>query len=369
MEVTKMNKLYENKAAMIFFSLLLALFLFIFVKAERYNNNPVSFFTNISETKSETISDVPVYVSGDVDDYYITGLPETVSVEISGPSNIIDQTLQAREFKVVTENLEELGEGSHYVQLTMTNISKDLNYRISPSSVEINIAQLQSQKYPVEIHVNPTNLAPGYEIHATKATPAEVTLTGSAESLSKISSVSVDVSLPNNTNSDYHGSGRVIVKDREGNILNITANPSQVGVDIAIGKQGSSVPIQIDLDNPNDDYTYDLSNWSTRQVTLFGDEKALAAIQAVVGHIDVSGITQSQRVQVALERPDNVEAMEPESITLTVTARPKNSGQRSEASSDSSSQARQETGKDESQPATNRQRESSSQAEAKSSSP
>lgn len=317
-----MNKIYDNKLVVILFSLVLAIFLFIFVKAERYNNNPVSFFSNINETKIENISEVPVYATGDVDDYYITGIPKTVSVEISGPSSLIDQTLQAKEFKVVTENLANLGEGSHYIQLTLENISKELTYKISPSSVKVDIAKLEAKSYPVEINFNNDQIAPGYEIHKSQVKPNEVTLTGSKENLDKVAHVTVDVSLPQNISTDFQTTAPIIVKDIHGNILNLTSKPNQVTVSVTIGKHGLFKPIHIQIGNKEDGFSYEFTNLSAQQAKLFGDEQVLSSVSSIIGSIDLRGITQTKHLEIPLKLPEGAESIEPQVVEATVIPHP-----------------------------------------------
>jgi len=146
----RMNKIYENKIFTLILSLLLALILFLFVKTENYRDNPISYFQNISEISTETIYNVPVYVEGDVQDYYVSGLPESVSVELTGPHNILEQTLESNEFRVVTEDLTNIGVGTHYIQLSLDNISENISYRISPSSVNITVEELQSHMTAIQ---------------------------------------------------------------------------------------------------------------------------------------------------------------------------------------------------------------------------
>src|SRR5699024_3927218 len=138
------NKFYNNRIALLILSLFLSILMFVYVKAEQYSENPVTFFQNVSEATTETIYNVPVYIDGNVDAYYVTGLPDSVSVSLSGPKNLIEQTLEGDDFRVITEDLYDLCEGSHYIQLQLENVSEAVSYEISPSSVNISIDSLQT---------------------------------------------------------------------------------------------------------------------------------------------------------------------------------------------------------------------------------
>ena len=123
-----MNKFYENKIVLAILSLILALVLFVFVKTERSSRSPLELFQNVSEVTTETVSNVPVNIEGDVEQYYVTGLPESVTVKLSGPSNIIDQILESKDFQVVTEDLTDFEEGNHYIQLHVKDASDSVKY-------------------------------------------------------------------------------------------------------------------------------------------------------------------------------------------------------------------------------------------------
>src|SRR5699024_9581221 len=113
------NKFYNNRIALLILSLYLSILMFVYEKAEQYSENPVTLFQNVSEATTETVYNGPVYIDGSVDAYYVTGLPDSVSVSLSVPKNLIEQTLEADGFLVITEDITDLGEGSHYIRLQL----------------------------------------------------------------------------------------------------------------------------------------------------------------------------------------------------------------------------------------------------------
>ena len=76
------NKFYNNRIALLILSLFLSILMFVYVKAEQYSENPVSFFQNVSEATTETIYNVPVYINGNVDAYYVTDAPEIAFLSV-----------------------------------------------------------------------------------------------------------------------------------------------------------------------------------------------------------------------------------------------------------------------------------------------
>lgn len=333
-----MNKLYENRIVMLILSLILAIILFLYVKTEYYNNNPAALFNNISETSTETVSGIPVYVQGNVDNYYISGLPDKVSVQLSGPSNIISQTLDSNKFRVVTQNLSSLGVGTHYIQLQIEDISSELQCQISPSTVQITISQLVTRSFPVEVNIrNPNNLASGSSIQGTSTNPETVTLSGSEDTLNRVSRVYVNVNLPENADSNYSQSARIITQDSSGNILNITSDPTEVTATVAISSSGKTVPIKVNAVNGRSDTDYALKIEGEDTVTLSGDASTLSTISQLSTDIDVSNITKETEQTVTLSKPSGVSGMSQSTITVKITPTKRNESSTSNTSSNTNS--------------------------------
>lgn len=325
-----MNKLFENRVAMALVALALALLLFVFVKAERYNDNPVTFFKNVSENTTETVSNVPVHIKGNVDDYYITGLPDTVSVQLSGPANLIQQTLESEQLKVVTEDLSQLGEGQHYVRLEVGSLNSDLKASVQPSSVNITISTLESATFPVEAHVDQSQVPAGYALGAIRVKPERVTLQGSARVLEQVARVGVNVRLPEEASGTYEVDATVLITNSSGQILDVNADPQRVKVSVDVAPEENTVPIRLDPKNEDPNFSYHFELLSGKNATLKGPLERLNDIRALTVPIDVSGIEGEDTLTLPLPLPDGIREALPEEITVRVNATKKKKQQNQE---------------------------------------
>lgn len=336
------NKFYNNRIALLILSLFLSILMFVYVKAEQYSENPVSFFQNVSEATTETIYNVPVYIDGNVDAYYVTGLPDTVSVSLSGPKNLIEQTLEADDFRVITEDLTNLGEGSHYIQLQLENVSESVSYEISPSSVNISIDSLQTTEYPVQVEMsNESAVAEGYEITDVSLSQDSVTLTGSTSDIESVSRVYTVVNIPDNLSEDYTTTATVITENADGDILNINTDPSEVDVTVQVSPEGVSVPIVANITNEREGYTYEATILDSQNATLSGDYDTINNTESVSATVDVSRITTTTTVDAPIVLPDGVTSSNPSSVRVQVvpTATESSSSSSSSASSSASSES------------------------------
>ena len=334
------NKFYNNRIALLILSLFLSILMFVYVKAEQYSENPVSFFQNVSEATTETIYNVPVYINGNVDAYYVTGLPDSVSVSLSGPKNLIKQTLEADDFRVITEDLTDLGEGSHYIQLQLENVSEAVSYEISPSSVNISIDSLQTTEYPVQVEMsNESAVAEGYEITDVSLSQDSVTLTGSTSDIESVSRVYTVVNIPDNLSEDYTTTATVITENADGDILNINTDPSEVDVTVQVSPEGVSVPIVANITNEREGYTYEATILDSQNATLSGDYDTINNTESVSATVDVSGITTTTTVDAPIVLPDGVTSSNPSSVRVQVVPTATESSSSSSASSSASSES------------------------------
>lgn len=318
-----MNKIYNSKLLTATLSLLLALILFLFVKTENYQDNPVSYFTNISETTTETLSNVPVYIEGDVQDYYVTGLPDSVSVELTGPRNIIEQTLESDDFRVVTEDLTDIGVGTHYIQLEVQNISENVEYQISPSSVNVTVHELQTQGFDIQVNLDEAKVADGYEITDVTVSPEQVQLMGSDQNISQVTDVSTSVSIPDNATESFTAENvTIITHDENGNLLDVSADPQQVNVTVTIEPIGKEVPINVIQQNPSPDITYSINTITPSTMQLQGSAEALESVNQLDVQLDLSDITSDtiQTVEIdTTQLPEGV-SLSQETIEVDISA-------------------------------------------------
>ena len=133
---------FENPWVKRIFSIVLAIGLFLFVNYE----NQTSFRSNspsdsASISGSEIITNLPIEVNIDTEHFFVSGIPDSATVRIEGPQAVLFQTVATQNFTVATKDLNELGEGTHQVELQVNGLSSDLTASVSPSRVTLTIEE------------------------------------------------------------------------------------------------------------------------------------------------------------------------------------------------------------------------------------
>lgn len=315
----KETKLFENIWITRIVSLLIALLLFGYVYSENYGLTTTNRNNAISTTRNETISNLPIEVNMDTDRYFISGLPETVALSLSGPESVIVQTLSAGDYRVVTEDLDVLGPGRHTIQLKVENVSDDLSYQLTPSRVNVEIEEKETIESPVEVLFNASAVEEEYIAGEPKLSTDTVLITGPASTIERIDRIYVRVSADSLLTDDLNVDTAVQVEDSNKNKLNVSIEPQQVSVQIPIKPYEKTVPLKVEQKGtPESGKTYEFSILDTEEVTLKGNRNLLAAIEEAKIEVDVTGIKADTIVTVPVQLSIPTSSISPEQIKVNV---------------------------------------------------
>ncbi len=295
------NNLLENVWVVRLISLLVSILLFGYVYSENYGLSTTNRNDAISTLRSETISNLPIQINMDTDRYFISGLPETVMLNISGPESVIVQTLSASDFNIVTEDLDLLGPGRHTVQLRVENLSEELTYQIVPSRVNVQIEEKVTIESSVEVRFDTDAVNDAYISKEPILNRESVIITGPASTVERIDRIYVRVPTDSEITSTLKDTYVVQVEDEARNKLNVVVEPQEIEVEIPVEPYEKTVPIRlVQIGTPVSGKKYQLSLARTENVVLTGNQKLLADVDEVVVEVDVSAIRSTVAVTAAV---------------------------------------------------------------------
>lgn len=304
-------------------ALAFAILLFTYVN----NENNRQFSTNdrsggATVNSSEMITDLPVIVNIDQEEYFVTGIPESVSILLEGSTAILLNTLTTESFDIVTPDLNELGEGTFTIDLIPAGLSDELEYSLYPSEATVNIQKRASDNYDVSVLFNEDSLARGYEAGNPIVDAETVLIEGAASTLEQIANVQVSLSGEENINSDISETLPVIVTDEAGNQLDVEVTPSEVNVTIPVSSNNKDVPLAlIQSGTPVEGYTYDLefAEGAETTVNVVAENSVLDSLTELQVPVDISGMTETSTVEITVPVPSNATSVLPETIEVEVT--------------------------------------------------
>ena len=313
------DKFLENKWVVRGLSFVISLLLFAYVYSENYGWSTSTSNSSISTSKRETISNVPIQVDIDTDEYFISGLPETVVLTMTGPESLLVQTISAADYRIVTEDLDKLGPGNHTIQLTAENLSNEIDYSITPSRVNVVIEERVAIESSVEVRFDESLVDPQYLAGVPELSVDTVTLTGPASTIKRVDSVYVTVAAENGLTNTVNMNTVVQVVDAAGNKLNVSVDPQEISVRIPISLYGKEVPLviqQIGVPLEGKIYTIEVDGESS--VTLTGDKSVLAEIDEVILPVSVTGVESNTTQTLTIPVPNDTLTATPTTIKVNI---------------------------------------------------
>src|SRR5699024_2121386 len=124
---------------------------------------------------SEVIEGAPVEVIYDEEEYYVSGVPETVNVQLYGNNSNIKRLQTTRDFDVVID-LSESGVGDYEEYFTVQGLPEDVTAEVRPETANITIQELVTETHEVEAEVSESRIGPNHHTTNVSVSPETVTV-------------------------------------------------------------------------------------------------------------------------------------------------------------------------------------------------
>lgn len=321
----KLIKFLKDKGLYLLVSFVfsIALFSYVSTTGQSYQNNQaqeqLSSGNLISSLTSQRKVKVNVPLQLDVDDlrYFVTGAPENVSIQLSGPNALVTAAINTKNFEVYA-NLKNLTLGNHDITLKVRGLSKDISAQIIPDKISINLAQRASRNMPVKIQYNDQNVASGYDVGDVSSSIQNAQVTGSVNQVEKINQVVAQLMIPNNTKKTVLQRVKLQALDVSGNLLDVVISPQTTNVTLPItsGEGKKSVPIvlkPVGKDINNYALTADVN-----EINVFGNQKVLDGVKQITVEVDVSDVTGNVEKQITIKSFKGIDRFDPKKINVSI---------------------------------------------------
>ena len=316
--------LKESKGFFIFLSICLATGLWMFV---RQSEDPVA---------DGTLRNIPVVISGEhiLEDQgmTITSISnQTVTLKVNAPLSVLER-MRGNQAMSVTVDVSKYAVANDYSLNYTINYPSGVNpddvmldERI-PSKINVSIAKLDSAAFPISPKLE-GSVAEGYQAGKWSISHEKVTISGSAEELSRIGRVEAILKGENLTER-LAGDVPLTLLDHDGDVLTglnvkLSVDTVYVSLPVVVVKQ---IPLTVkyisgggvDAESTSD-YTAILF---PNAITVSGEEEDIAALNEIsLGSIDLAKVvgTNSFTFPVELDpRLENVSGITQAVATVTV---------------------------------------------------
>lgn len=324
-----MDKLLETPWFLKVVSLVLAALLYV---STNFDFGSESNSLNTPAQKgSEVIESVPVEVYYDRDNLVVTGVPETVDVTLEGPRNLLVIAKNSREFKLYIDLSDpEIELGTRNVKIQVRDLNNRLTATINPETVEVVIQEKITREFTVIPEFDRSLLEEGYIAEEPKVSPTTVKITGAKSTIDSIVYVKAIINLEEGVRDSVTLRAQVQAFDKDYNKLNVEIDPGTVEVEVPIvspSKKMSIVPVE--SGEPISGVTIENIEVQPNEITLYGKQDVLDAIENLQLSVDVSSIRENATFTVPIDLPEGVTTSSVEEVTvkISVTSSDANEGE------------------------------------------
>lgn len=282
-----LDKILSSKVSIMILSFTMAAILFYSVSGKDIITSP---------TSGATLENVPVYVENLDDSLEASGIPETVSVVLVGPSLDIYKTNFSKDYEVFLD-LQDLSAGEYVLNLRTRNFPESLQVVSIPSSIKVTLAKKVTRTFDLGYRfINEDELDSKYSVSVKQMDLESVELRASEETLSKVEKVEACIDVSNQTE-DFEQNAKIKAYDSNGDELNVEVNPNSVHVTCQVSSYSKVVPIRVNFVG-NLPTGYQVSNYtlSQNEVTIFGLKEQLDEITQVEVDVDVTDLKSSTMI-------------------------------------------------------------------------
>lgn len=302
----KMNNFFTSKIFYVLASIFFAIVLFFNASSVSIRNQGGT--QNQGEVYTAALSNVPVELKYNANEYFVSGYNNTANVDLTGYNRLqvnTESNSDSRNFSLVAD-LTSLKPGVNNVPVRVQNLSSGVNAQIEPSTLTVTIEKRAQQEFAVTPQINNSQIPSGFKIADATTSEATVKVTAGQESIKQIHQIVA--SLPSDTvlNDDYTGTVTLHAVDSSGKILSAQISPSTVQMHVNVNKPSKTVPIKAHLTGILDNSLSKINtSLSQNTVTISGTEDAISKITEVTANVNQTGVKTNQKITVKLDA-DNV---------------------------------------------------------------
>ena len=300
----------ESKLGLGIVSFLLALFMFsnannIFEEINLFGSDETQ------QDESEFIENVPVEVLYDNESFYVSGIPEEVTVELGGSNSDIKLLQATRNFEVILD-LRNREIGEHEVFFTVNGLPEEVSATVQPETANVTIQNLVSQTFEVQAEVSEGRIGSSYQLESVNVEPGTVVVSGGESTMNRIQYVRAMMSDTSSITDERVEETEVSAFDAQYTKLDVRIEPSTVRIEIDVNELSKEVPVYHEtVGDVRDGYKLSEVELNHDTIEIYEDKETLDSVYSVNVEVDIDNLAASTTKDVKMNLPDKVTKSEP----------------------------------------------------------
>ena len=314
-----MDKLLETPWFLKVVALVLAALLYVMTNFD-FGSDSNSWNTP-AQKGAEVIESVPVEVYYDRDNLVVTGIPETVNVNLEGPRNLLVIAKNSRDFRLYIDLSDpEIELGTRNVKIQIRDLNDRLTATIDPGTVEVLIQEKITKEFTVTPEFDRSLLEDGYIAKEPTVSPTTVKITGAKSTIDSIVYVKAIINLEEGVKDSVTLRAQVQAFDKDYNKLDVEIDPGTVEVEVPIISPSKTMNIvPVESGEPISGVTISNIEVEPTQVTLYGKQDVLDTIENLELPIDISSIQENTTLTIPIVLPEGITTSSIDEITVKIS--------------------------------------------------
>lgn len=304
-----------KKNTLVFISLLIAIAAFFAI-----DNKSLS----LVDSYAEVLYDQKVEAIYNTETYVVEGLPETVDVTLIGRK--VDMYLAKQLSKgYVTVDISNLKEGTHKVTLNYESNINSIDYKLDPSTVNVNIyPKVSTTKTATIDTINKETLDTKLSVSKVSIDKTEIIIKGAEHTIKEVANVRALVDIQKLVDPEAGimtlEDVPLIAYDTNGKVVDVEMVPSKVTATINVDSPHKEVPIKV-IPDGEVQFGKAISSITSSEtkVTIYGSQSVIEKIEYLPVEVDVNKLSTNKEFNVSLVAPEGVRELSVNSTKINIT--------------------------------------------------
>lgn len=311
----RVDRLLNNKIALITLSLILAFISFIVVDEKT---------DTMMNTDTDVLYNQELKATYNEEAYVVEGLPKTVDITLRGKKSTLYLAKQSST-KEAEVDLRKLKPGTHKVRIKYNLSTPNVEYKVDPSVATVVIYEKMSVSKKVSKEIlNEDKIDSKYAISNITFSRDEVYVKGAEYKLDQIAIVKALVDVSKITNPTVGTTTLkeipLVAYDENGQKLDLEIVPKTLDASIEITSPSKEVPLKV---IPEGNVVFGKAinqiTLNKTKTTIYGTTKTLEKISYIPVNINVEGLSKDNEYTVNLSLPSGIREMSTKSVVVKVT--------------------------------------------------
>ncbi len=275
--------------------------------------------TTITSKTERTVEDVPVSIVNLNEELAVTGIPDSVTLKLTGNVVNLQSALYKGEYSAYID-FSGYSEGTYTMDIKVKGLPSGVSYVVSPGSTSVTVSPKESRVFALSYkYINEDQKDAKYVLEPPVLSRADVTVVAGRETLDAIKYVQAIIDVKQ-VDGSFTQKANIKAFDEHNKELKVEFEPSTVDVTVNVTTSSQQVPIRINrVGTMDESLAIAAITPSVNTAMIYGAKESLENVKAIYAFVDISQITENMELYgIPVELPQGVSSASVDTINVNI---------------------------------------------------